>query len=151
MLEAKLVSENGFALSICSEPIENPEGIYEKQDCELKAFYRLVERLKSCFRRTQFCILLDSLYACKEVFGICKQNGWSFIIAFKEVSIPNLYAEAVRKNAVFAKNSITLPIDKTLTQHLSWIHHLSYEGFFLNAVFCKDVDTRTIVKPIGSG
>lgn len=140
MLEAKLVSENGFALSICSEPIENPDGIYEKQDCELKAFYRLAKRLKSYFPRTPFCLLMDSLYACKEVFGICKQNGWSFIIAFKEGSIPTLYAEAVRKNAVFAKNSIALPIDKTLTQHLSWVYHLTYEGFFLNAVFCKDVD-----------
>lgn len=83
MLEAKLVSENGFAMSVCSEPIENIGDTYTKQDCELKAFYRLSERLKSDFPRTPICLLLDGLYACQEVFRICKKNSWSFIIVFK--------------------------------------------------------------------
>ena len=141
ILDAKLVAENGFALSILSEPIENPDGVYEKQDCELKAFYRLAKRLKSLFPRTQFCILLDSLYACKEVFGICEQNGWSFIIALKEGSIPTLHAEAIRKKSAFPENSLSVSVDKNLAQHLSWVRNLTYEGFSLNAVFCRDVDT----------
>jgi hypothetical protein len=139
MLEAKLVSENGFAMSVCSESIENPNGVYEKQDCELKAFYRLADRLKSYFPRTPICLLLDSLYACKEVFRICKQNGWSFIIAFKEGSIPNLYAEVVRKKAAFVENALTVSIDKNQAQNLSWAHHLTHDGFILHALFCKDI------------
>ena len=142
MLEAKIVAENGFAFSICSESIENPDGFYKKQDCELKAFYRLVKRLKLYFPRAQFCLLLDSLYACKEVFKICKQQNWNFIIAFKEGSIPTLYAEAVRKKVIFDKNSLNVKIDKNLTQNLSWVHHLAYEGFSLNAIFCKDINLQ---------
>jgi hypothetical protein len=45
ILEAKLVTTTGFALSVMTEFIENPEETPTKQDCELKAFYRLAERL----------------------------------------------------------------------------------------------------------
>jgi len=46
VLEAKLVTWDGFAFSLMSEFIENPEPNPTKQDCELKAFYRLAARLK---------------------------------------------------------------------------------------------------------
>ena len=46
VLEAKLVTANGFALSLGTEWIENPVGEYDKQDCERKAFVRLAARLK---------------------------------------------------------------------------------------------------------
>ena len=43
VLEAKLVTPNGFAFSLMTEFIENPGEHPTKQDCELKAFYRLAE------------------------------------------------------------------------------------------------------------
>jgi hypothetical protein len=46
LLEAKLVTRNGWALSLMTEFIENPGEHPTKQDCELKAFYRLADRLK---------------------------------------------------------------------------------------------------------
>jgi hypothetical protein len=48
VLEAKIVTENGLALSVETEFIENTTR-YTKQDCELKAFYRLIKRLKRQF------------------------------------------------------------------------------------------------------
>jgi hypothetical protein len=45
VLEAKLVTRNGLRLSLASEWIENPEGNYQKQDYERKAFLRLPWRL----------------------------------------------------------------------------------------------------------
>ncbi|MBC8492191.1 MAG: transposase family protein [Chloroflexi bacterium] len=51
VLEAKLVLPNGFAFSILTEFIENPGENPSKQDCELKAFYRLAKRLKAEFLR----------------------------------------------------------------------------------------------------
>jgi hypothetical protein len=44
VLEAKLVTENGFAFSVMTEFIDNPEANCTVQDCELKAFYRLAQR-----------------------------------------------------------------------------------------------------------
>ena len=33
------------------------------------------------------------MYACKPVIDICKENGWKYIIRFKEGAIPSLYKE----------------------------------------------------------
>jgi len=47
VLEAKLVTENGFCISLATEWIINDNNQpYDKQDCELKAFKRLAEKLK---------------------------------------------------------------------------------------------------------
>ena len=51
-----------------------------KQDCELKAFKRLAERLKSYFPRRKIIILLDNLYACQTVIDQLKLNAWEFMI-----------------------------------------------------------------------
>jgi len=45
VLEARLVTPNGFSISIATEWIENPEGgEYDKQDCERKGFTRLAAK-----------------------------------------------------------------------------------------------------------
>ncbi len=52
VLEARLVTANGFSISLMSEWIENPaDKAYDKQDCERKAFTRLASRLKQAFPR----------------------------------------------------------------------------------------------------
>ena len=61
LLEAKLVTTTGFAFSVMTEFIENPEETPLKQDGELKAFYRLADRLKQRFPRLPICLLLDGL------------------------------------------------------------------------------------------
>ena len=63
VLEAKLVTSNGFAFSLMTEFIENPGDKTTKQDCELKAFYRLAERLKTRFPRLPIFLSMDGLFA----------------------------------------------------------------------------------------
>lgn len=93
VLEAKLVAPNGFCFSMLTEFIENADIEEDKQDCELKAFYRLAERLKQAFKKLPLCLVLDSLYACGPVFEICGENGWEFIITLKEKALPSVNEE----------------------------------------------------------
>ena len=99
VLEAKIVTSNGLAFSVESEFIENDMGIRkalsdeEKQDCELRAAYRLIEKLKKKFPQLKICLLADSLYANQQIMKKCKDYGWKYIITFKEGSIPNVYKE----------------------------------------------------------
>lgn len=93
VLEAKLVTSNGFCFSLMSEFIENADLSSDKQDCELKAFYRLSKRLKKRFPRLPFCLLLDSLYAGGPTFSICEKNGWKYIINLKDDSLPSVNRE----------------------------------------------------------
>ena len=75
VLEAKLVTANGFALSLGTEWIENPVGEYDKQDCERKAFVRLAARLKKDYPRLPICIAADGLYPYQTFFDICQANS----------------------------------------------------------------------------
>jgi hypothetical protein len=93
VLEAKLVTSNGFCFSLMSEFIENANLSADKQDCELKAFYRLSKRLKERFVRLPFCLLLDGLYAGGPTFRICEENGWKYIINLKDDALPSLNSE----------------------------------------------------------
>lgn len=61
-----------------------------KQDCETKAFKRLAETLKVKLRHMEICILFDSLYASKPIMEICLNNGWNFIIRYKDGSYPEI-------------------------------------------------------------
>ena len=135
ILDAKLVSEKGFAFSICSEPIENANGSYVKQDCELNAFYRMEKRLKESFSRTNLCILSDGLYPCQEVFDICKRNGWEFIIVLKPKKIPTLYNAAIEGTKKYINNKIIVET-KDRKQEISWVHNLRYLTNTLNVIFC---------------
>ncbi len=63
VLEANLVFHNGVSLPLLSEFLNYAEGDPDdhKQDCELKAFYRLAARLKAYFPRLPILLLLDGL------------------------------------------------------------------------------------------
>lgn len=93
ILEAKLIAGDGMAFSIETEFIENPGRRLDIQDCELKAFHRLQERLKKSFPQLKICLLLDGLYANKPVIDVCNRNNWKYIIVFKEGSMPEVYKE----------------------------------------------------------
>ena len=93
VLEAKLIGQNGFSISLGTEWIENPNEEFDKQDCEIKAFKRLAEKLKQDFPRLPICIVADGLYPNEPFFNICQSNGWGFICTFKEGSLPTLREE----------------------------------------------------------
>ena len=92
VLEAKLVIGE-MVFSIGSEFVENEEDDVEKQDCEIRAFKRLAEKIKKAYPRLRIIISGDALYASKPVMDICKENKWKYIIRFKEGAIPSLYKE----------------------------------------------------------
>lgn len=85
-----------MVFSIGSEFVENEDENVSKQDCEINAFKRLAKKIKDEYPRLKIIIGTDALYASKPIMDICKENGWKYIIKFKEGKIPTLYNEFKR-------------------------------------------------------
>jgi hypothetical protein len=142
VLEAKLITESGLALSIASEHVENLNGDAfdlskekEKQDCELKAFKRLAPKIKKAFPQLQICLLLDSLYAAQSVMDICEENKWKFIICFKEGSIPSIYKEFEKLLPLQSENYCSWET-KAVQQQIHWVTDIAYTKHCVNLVRC---------------
>ena len=129
VLEAKLVTASGLALSVETEFILNSDG-KSKQDCELAAFYRMAKRLKKRFPQLKICLLLDSLYAAAPVMDIAEKYNWKYITVFKEGSMPERYDEFRRLKKLCPKNVIEIKDDK-LVQKYSWVNEIDHKGNFL--------------------
>jgi hypothetical protein len=144
VLEAKLITVSGLALSICSEFIENdvPDCLdiskeEYKQDCEIKAFKRLAPRLKAAFPRLPICILGDSLYAAAPIMNICKEFSWTFCISFKEGSIPSIYKEFQSLLPLQPQNRMTWET-KSVRQTISWANDIEYRDHAVHLIQCID-------------
>ena len=84
VLECKLVVGN-IVISLDSEFIENNKMLTEKQkqDCETKAFKRMIKRIKLNYPKYKFIITGDGLYATTPIINICKKYNWYFIFNLK--------------------------------------------------------------------
>lgn len=131
VLEAKLVTPNGFAFSLMTEFIENPEDLAEgdKQDCEFKAFKRLAKRLKKRFPRLPICLLLDGLFANGPSMTICEKNRWKYIIVLKDGDLKNLHRSFEVAWGAHKENRKTILIGENseITQEYRWENKIRYE------------------------
>jgi hypothetical protein len=138
-LEAKLVFPNGISISIDTVFIENEKPDVTKQDCETKAFYRLSTRLKKNFPQLKICLLLDSLYAQKNVLSICENNKWRYIINFKEGSIPSAAEEFKALSKLQKENNQYLK-KENIEQSFRWVTEIEYNAHFLYALELVEVE-----------
>lgn len=144
VLEAKLVSSLGHAISLASEFIENLEHRdFDKQDCEQKAFVRLAAKIKKYFPRLPICILADGLYPNDTTFGICRKNDWRFIITLKEGCLKTFNEEACLLNAT-AKGCSVARADKTTRTLLEYkfLNDIEYKNHNYSWVSCIETVTH---------
>jgi len=126
VLEAKIVTPEGLAISIGSEFIENARPKDTKQDCELKAFVRLAGKLKKDFPQLRLCLCLDGLYANGTVLDICRQNQWKYFITFMEGSMPAVWKEYRTLLELCPANRKTRRTHLGLQQQFAWVENLEY-------------------------
>jgi hypothetical protein len=144
VLEAKLVTSAGHAISLATEFIENQSHInFDKQDCEQKAFVRLAKKIKKYFPRLPICILADGLYPNSTVFQICKQYDWRFIITLKDGNIKtfneevNLLKGTAKKYQVCRANK-----NKTIDLEYMFLNDIEYDKHYYSWVLCKSKETK---------
>lgn len=144
VVEAKLVSSCGMVFSILTEFIENPSQYVDKQDCELKAIYRMLPRLKAAFPQTPFCLLLDGLYPNGEIFSICQEYKWKYIITLKDDQLPLVHEEYCALLAMTAGNRLSIEATRTSPkQEFQWANDIGYKDtnrrlHHVNVMECRE-------------
>jgi DDE_Tnp_1-associated len=128
VLEAKLVTPDGLAFSLLSEFIENPAPHPTKQDCELKAFYRLAARLKACLPRLPMVLALDSLFAGGPTFQLCRDYGWHYVIVLQEGDLPSVHEEFAALARLAPDQSLRLRTGPRaeVRQTFHWANQIDY-------------------------
>jgi len=128
ILEAKLVTRDGLVFSLMTEFVENPAQYPDKQDCELKAFYRLAKRFKKRFPRLPICLLLDGLFAGGPTFSICEEYHWKYIIVLQEKDLSSVQQQFNALLDFFPENHLPFhPADQCKTrQDFHWMNDIEY-------------------------
>ena len=132
-LEAKVVSKQGFVISIDTEPIENPIEEFDKQDCEQKAAVRLLQRISKEHPHMKFWILGDGLYCHSKLMDICEKNSRKYSFTFTgKTKYPKLLEEINCKYSYSQRNNhYTHLLRRTETSELyielRWCNNVEYD------------------------
>ena len=151
VLEAKLLGPAGVVVSLGSEFIDNADAGSSqgrsaeavKQDCELKAMYRLLPRIKKDYPQLSFVLAVDSLYGCGPLFALAEKLGWSFVVTFKEGRTPTLWQEFRALLPECPENYLKRVWGDGRVQEFRWVPRLAYEDsegrtWTLNALECTE-------------
>ena len=95
VLAAKIVTSCGLVVPFAYEFIENPAELaeFDKQDCELKASRRLIDKIHQLYPRLKITLIGDSLFAEEGTFRRCEELGWVFLINLKDKKLPTVTAQ----------------------------------------------------------
>jgi len=128
-----------------TEFIENTDAQADKQDCELKAFYRLSRRLKARFPHLPICLLLDGLFAGGPTFQLCHDYDWRYLIVLQEADLPQVHRTY---NLVFSQTpenhkQLHLGRQQQIIQDYHWARQIDYldsqdRHHTLNMLVCKE-------------
>lgn len=143
VLEAKLITESGFCISLGTGWIINDNNkVYDKQDCEQNAFKRLAQKVKKDFPRLPVCILADALYASDPVMSICENNEWKYIITLQDGSLPALQDclrdDPPTKHNSFVHHPRCEVKNTTIKQEFYWVEDLLHKKHNLHYLQCKE-------------
>lgn len=146
VLESNLAFCDGMTIPLMSEILSYTEGDTgnNKQDCELKAFYRLADRMKKAFPALKIMVLLDGLYANGPVAEICRKNKWQFMIVLKDDALPSVMNEFEVLAPLEAKNCHQHTWGNR-KQFFRWLNAIDYrfgpndkKSQILHVVECKE-------------
>ncbi len=143
VLEAKIVTRNGFSISIGTVFIDNEDtnnGIYDKQGCETKAFKKLAAKLKKEYPRLPICLCADGLYPQNSFFTTCIKNNWDYIVTLKDGNLKAFWKKIRLKNRDCLINEFKTE-GVSYKQNIQWLNKQKHNGITHEWIQCKETET----------
>lgn len=81
-----IVGPNNCTITVDWEEINTSDG-ESKEDCELNAATRMLNRFKSNFKRLAVILVGDGLYATSPMMRLCRQKNWFYVFTLKDGSL----------------------------------------------------------------
>ena len=127
VLQLSVIGPEATLLPLMHEEMDvhNPET--EKEDCELKAFARLSQRLKEEFPRLAICLVADALYCCQAIVTVCQLFDWKYVLTLKEGRQPTTWDETIRLLPFNRNNRLRLLLGqdgKAGQQDFRWVENV---------------------------
>ena len=148
ILESVLILDNGMILPLFTEFLENEDGELDdgakKQDCELKAFTRLTDKIKKHIGKGRVTLVVDGLYASGPVVSRCKSFGWDFMITMKRGNLKSVWEDFDGLRKCETKNTLENKTDLGRNQTFNWSNEIEYtyggnhKKLHLNLVTCRE-------------
>jgi hypothetical protein len=143
VVDAKLVTSNGFSITLATEFVEN-ENEFDKQDCELEACKRLLARVKEFYPRKNLCIQGDALFANASVLELVKKYGWECIVTMKEGTLPSVKDKIIEQmtNTDYFKEFSYIKATEKGNKEFYWTNEMKYKGYSLYAIMMTDYTNK---------
>lgn len=129
VVEASFSFQNGLVVPFMTEFL-NPEEArgYEqgKQDCEMNAAKRLMDRIKKRFPRLPLMLLLDGLYANGPMVQFLRRKKWDFMIVLREKSLRSVWDE-FNGLMLLEKKNYRINHWGRRRQRFKWINGIEYD------------------------
>jgi len=112
---------------LAPEPIKNSDG-YRKQDCEINAGKRILERIRNDHPKLKIVITADDLYSKQPFVKALSQQRMSFILIAKPTSHKVLFEQIIQKEDLDQVDRFEWKDDKGLIHKYEWINNLFLNG-----------------------
>lgn len=145
ILQLSVVGPAGTLFPLMHEELDVHNPATQKEDCELKSFQRLSQRLKTQFPRLPICLVGDALYACQPVVEICQQFDWKYILTLKEGRQPTTWQETLTLLPLCRANRhrILLGQDgKEGMQDFRWIENVMLGDYQTHVILSGEITTK---------
>jgi hypothetical protein len=146
VLQAMILGPEGNAFSCFHEFMDMHDLVAEKEDCELKAFLRLSQRVKQAFPRLPMCWVGDALYCCQVILERCQQYHWKYVLTLKEGRQPTTWIELLKLLPHCRSNVARLRFGaKEADGRLDcrWVENLMLGAQQTNAILAGEITAQT--------
>jgi hypothetical protein len=146
-LESAIILNNGLILPLFTEFLENDGRELEgasKQDCELKGFARLAEKIAKVIGKGRATLVIDGLYANGPVVSRCMNYGWDYMITLKRGSLTTVWEDFDGLRKCEPENTLAHQSANGRDQEFHWSNGIEYtyggnsKRLKLNVVACTE-------------